>query len=133
MRRVFIALLISTLLVGALGCASMNKTEKGAVVGATAGAILGAVIGDAAGNTAAGVIIGAAVGGADRSWIQAVHFGGERRSSRWGQETEPADRRHRHRQPGVRLRRYVIALSSVRSCVLPGRSERAIALRASDG
>ncbi|MBU1320216.1 MAG: OmpA family protein [candidate division Zixibacteria bacterium] len=64
MKRVLAALLISTLLVGALGCASMNKTEKGAVVGATAGAILGAVIGDAAGNTAAGAIIGAAVGGA---------------------------------------------------------------------
>ena len=45
MKRTVIALLISTLLVGALGCASMNKTEKGAVVGATAGAILGAVIG----------------------------------------------------------------------------------------
>lgn len=45
------------------GCKSMNKTQKGAVVGTAAGAGAGAVIGRASGNTALGAIIGAAVGG----------------------------------------------------------------------
>ena len=46
------------------GCASWNKTQKGAVVGTAAGGGMGAVIGKASGNTALGAIIGAAVGGA---------------------------------------------------------------------
>jgi outer membrane protein OmpA-like peptidoglycan-associated protein len=45
------------------GCASWNKTQKGAVVGTATGGAMGAVIGNAAGNTALGAIIGAAVGG----------------------------------------------------------------------
>ena len=45
------------------GCASMNKTQKGAVAGTAAGGAMGAVIGKASGNTAMGAIIGAAVGG----------------------------------------------------------------------
>jgi outer membrane protein OmpA-like peptidoglycan-associated protein len=45
------------------GCASWNKTQKGAVIGTAAGGATGAVIGRAAGNTALGAIIGAAVGG----------------------------------------------------------------------
>jgi outer membrane protein OmpA-like peptidoglycan-associated protein len=45
------------------GCASMNKTQKGAVIGTAGGAATGAVIGRAAGNTALGAIIGATVGG----------------------------------------------------------------------
>ena len=47
----------------ASGCKSMNKTQKGAVIGAGGGAVVGGVIGRAMGNTAAGAIIGAAVGG----------------------------------------------------------------------
>jgi outer membrane protein OmpA-like peptidoglycan-associated protein len=46
------------------GCASWNKTQKGAVIGTAAGGTMGAVIGRASGNTALGAIIGAAVGGA---------------------------------------------------------------------
>jgi len=46
------------------GCASWNKTQKGAVVGTAAGGAVGAVIGRASGNTALGAIIGAAAGGA---------------------------------------------------------------------
>ncbi len=46
------------------GCASMNKTTKGAAAGTAAGAAAGAVVGRASGNTALGAIIGAAVGGA---------------------------------------------------------------------
>ena len=46
------------------GCKTMNRTQKGAVIGAAGGGAIGAVIGRAAGNTAMGAIIGAAVGGA---------------------------------------------------------------------
>ncbi len=46
------------------GCASLNKTTKGAVVGTAAGGAMGAVIGKATGNPALGAIIGATVGGA---------------------------------------------------------------------
>lgn len=45
------------------GCASMNNTQKGAVIGAAGGAAVGGVIGKAAGSTAKGAILGAAVGG----------------------------------------------------------------------
>ena len=45
------------------GCATFNKTQKGAAVGTVAGGGMGAVIGRASGNTALGAIIGAAVGG----------------------------------------------------------------------
>jgi outer membrane protein OmpA-like peptidoglycan-associated protein len=44
-------------------CKSMNKTQKGAVIGTAGGAAAGAVVGKAAGNTALGAIIGATVGG----------------------------------------------------------------------
>ena len=56
--------LAALVLVGASGCASMNKTTKGAVIGAAAGGAAGAVIGNQTGSTARGAIIGAAVGGA---------------------------------------------------------------------
>ena len=44
-------------------CASMSKTQKGAVIGAAAGGAVGAVVGKKVGSTAKGAIIGAAVGG----------------------------------------------------------------------
>lgn len=44
-------------------CKSMNKTQKGAVIGTAGGAAAGGIIGKAAGNTAMGAIIGATVGG----------------------------------------------------------------------
>ncbi|MBK6266370.1 OmpA family protein [Marivirga sp. S37H4] len=44
-------------------CSTMNKTQKGAVVGTAGGGAMGAIIGKASGNTAMGAIIGAAVGG----------------------------------------------------------------------
>jgi outer membrane protein OmpA-like peptidoglycan-associated protein len=56
-------MIVSTVLIIS-GCASWNKTEKGAVVGTAAGGAMGAVIGRASGNTALGAIIGATVGGA---------------------------------------------------------------------
>ena len=56
--------LAALVLAGASGCASMNKTTKGAVIGATAGGVAGAVIGNQTGSTTRGAIIGAVVGGA---------------------------------------------------------------------
>jgi outer membrane protein OmpA-like peptidoglycan-associated protein len=46
-----------------IGCSSLNKTQKGAIVGTATGTAMGAIIGKASGNTALGAIIGAAVGG----------------------------------------------------------------------
>ena len=48
---------------GLTGC-SLNKAERGAVIGAAGGAAVGGAIGKATGSTAKGAIIGAAVGGA---------------------------------------------------------------------
>lgn len=60
MRGALAALMVSNL----VGCASMNKTTKGAIIGATAGGTMGGVIGKQSGSTAKGAIIGAVVGGA---------------------------------------------------------------------
>ncbi|HEX8271577.1 MAG TPA: OmpA family protein [Longimicrobiaceae bacterium] len=49
---------------GLSGCASLNTTERGAVVGAGTGAAVGAVIGKNTGSTARGAILGAVLGGA---------------------------------------------------------------------
>lgn len=57
------ALVVAVLLVAAAGCASMNKKERGAVIGAGAGAVVGGVIGNQTGSTARGAIIGAVLGG----------------------------------------------------------------------
>ncbi|MFN2457503.1 MAG: OmpA family protein [Chitinophagaceae bacterium] len=59
-----LVLVMAALAVFASGCKTMNRTQKGAVIGAAGGAAMGAIIGKAAGNTAMGAIIGAAVGGA---------------------------------------------------------------------
>lgn len=69
MRKTVMLALLPTVvavlvLVGASGCASMNKTGKGATIGATAGGVAGAVIGNQTGSTARGAIIGAVLGGA---------------------------------------------------------------------
>jgi len=65
MRTLRVSLIMIVSMVMMLsGCASWNKTQKGAVVGTAAGGTMGAVIGRASGNTALGAIIGATVGGA---------------------------------------------------------------------
>ncbi|WP_207491820.1 OmpA family protein [Aridibaculum aurantiacum] len=46
-----------------VGCKTMNKQQKGVLIGAGAGGAVGAGVGKAAGNTALGAIIGATVGG----------------------------------------------------------------------
>jgi len=58
------ALVLSLAGVLASGCKSMNRTQKGAIIGAGGGGAVGAVIGRALGNTAMGAIVGATVGGA---------------------------------------------------------------------
>jgi outer membrane protein OmpA-like peptidoglycan-associated protein len=57
------ALILSLLGVLATGCKSMNRTQKGAVIGGVGGGAIGAVVGRALGNTAMGAIVGATVGG----------------------------------------------------------------------
>jgi len=52
--RMSLVMILSALVVLS-GCASWNKTQKGAVVGTVAGGTMGAVIGKASGNTALGV------------------------------------------------------------------------------
>jgi outer membrane protein OmpA-like peptidoglycan-associated protein len=64
MRRQLTVLLVVLLVIGLTGCASMSRTDKGAILGGTAGAVVGGIIGKQSDNTAAGAIIGAAVGGA---------------------------------------------------------------------
>ena len=61
-RRLSMMLVIAGMI--GSGCKTMNRTQKGAVIGAGGGAVIGGVIGRVAGNTAMGAIIGAAVGGA---------------------------------------------------------------------
>jgi len=63
-KRVIVLLTIIALVVSGIGCASMKKRDKGAIIGATAGAVVGGLIGKQAGNTAVGAILGAAIGGA---------------------------------------------------------------------
>ncbi|MBK9108609.1 MAG: OmpA family protein [Saprospiraceae bacterium] len=62
LKKKLLLIALSGILVFA-GCASLNKTKKGAIIGTAAGAGMGAVIGKVTGNTALGAIIGAAVGG----------------------------------------------------------------------
>lgn len=62
MKNLSFIVIMSAALIFA-GCASMNKTQKGAVIGAAGGGAAGAIVGKAAGNTALGAIIGVAVGG----------------------------------------------------------------------
>ena len=69
MKKIIIFTLLAVMLVSTLGCSSLKKRDKGAIIGATAGAVVGGVIGDKAGNTALGAIIGAAVGGAAGAYI----------------------------------------------------------------
>lgn len=69
MKKILSLVLVVALLVGAAGCASMSRQQKGAVIGAGSGAVVGGIIGKQAGNTALGAILGAAVGGAAGAYI----------------------------------------------------------------
>jgi len=69
MRRIAVISLVTLFAVGNLSCSSMNRAQKGAIIGAAGGAAAGAAIGKASGNTALGAIMGAAVGGAAGAYI----------------------------------------------------------------
>jgi len=56
-------LIVIVLALSLAGCKSMNKSQKGAVIGGASGAVVGGVVGKSVGNTAMGAIIGATVGG----------------------------------------------------------------------
>jgi outer membrane protein OmpA-like peptidoglycan-associated protein len=58
-----ISIFVVAISIIAAGCETLNRSQKGAVIGAGGGAVIGGVIGKAAGNTAMGAIIGATVGG----------------------------------------------------------------------
>lgn len=62
-RSAWALIAIAFLNAGTTGCKSLNKTQKGVIIGSAGGAAVGAGVGKAAGNTAVGAIIGAAVGG----------------------------------------------------------------------
>ena len=62
--KIITYVLIAAMLTGVVGCASMSRKEKGAIIGGGSGAVIGGIIGNQSGNTALGAIIGAAVGGA---------------------------------------------------------------------
>ena len=62
-RPAWALLAFAFIAVGTPACKSLNKTQKGAIIGTAGGAAVGAGVGKAAGNTAVGAIIGAAVGG----------------------------------------------------------------------
>lgn len=65
-KRLFLILLIVSVLTASMGCADWSRTQKGAAIGAgTAGAIGGIV----ANKTVAGILIGAAIGGTAGSII----------------------------------------------------------------
>lgn len=61
MQKIIWILLITALALGS--CKSLNKTQKGVLIGAGAGGVVGAGVGKALNNTALGAIIGATVGG----------------------------------------------------------------------
>jgi outer membrane protein OmpA-like peptidoglycan-associated protein len=63
MRHTVMVIPMLATLIASSGCASLNKKERGGIIGAGTGAAVGAVIGRANGSTAKGAIIGAAVGG----------------------------------------------------------------------
>lgn len=63
-RSAGVLTLAAFVVASATGCASLNRKEKGAILGAGAGAVIGGAIGKYNGSTAKGAIIGAVVGGA---------------------------------------------------------------------
>ena len=64
MRKINVLfLLVATLIMTLTGCASLNRTQRGAIIGTAAGAAAGAIVGRTAGNTAIGATVGATVGG----------------------------------------------------------------------
>ncbi len=60
--RIVVFILLTTGIFS-IGCKTLNRAQKGAIIGTAGGAAAGAIIGRVAGNTGLGAIIGATVGG----------------------------------------------------------------------
>jgi len=69
MKRSIVLFVAAALILSGASCASMSRTQKGAVIGGASGAVVGGLIGKAAGNTLVGAILGAAIGGAAGAYI----------------------------------------------------------------
>ena len=69
MRKMLVISIIVLSLFANLGCTSLSRTKKGAIIGAGTGAAIGGIIGKQSDNTAVGAIIGAAIGGAAGAYI----------------------------------------------------------------
>jgi len=69
MKRLSAGLAAFALLSWSVGCATMDNSEQGAIIGAAGGAVVGGLIGHDAGDTLLGAIIGAAIGGAAGAYI----------------------------------------------------------------
>jgi outer membrane protein OmpA-like peptidoglycan-associated protein len=63
-RRLVAVAALGAVVVASAGCASLDESEKGAIIGAAGGAAVGGVVGSKTGSTTRGVLIGTAVGGA---------------------------------------------------------------------
>lgn len=61
--RLFRAVVLATVGITTLSCATFGQREGGALIGAAGGAVVGGVIGKNNGSTAKGAIIGAVIGG----------------------------------------------------------------------
>ena len=61
--RLLMTLTTALVATSSVGCASLSRTEEGALIGVAAGAAAGAAIGNAAGSTTKGAILGAVLGG----------------------------------------------------------------------
>lgn len=64
MRHTRTISVLTLAVLAAPGCASLNRTEEGALIGVAAGAAVGAAVGSTGGSTTKGAIIGAVLGGA---------------------------------------------------------------------
>lgn len=69
MKRSLVVFVTLAFILASVSCASMNRTQKGAVIGGASGAVVGGVIGKLAGNTLVGALLGAAIGGAAGAYI----------------------------------------------------------------
>ena len=65
--RSCIAIILFSIL--AAGCASLDRTERTALLGSEAGGSIGALIGKRAGNPVVGATIGAAIGGSTGAFL----------------------------------------------------------------
>ncbi len=69
MKKTIAGIVAFGLVAWSVGCATMDNSEQGAVIGAAGGAVIGSLIGHDAGDTLLGAIVGAAIGGTAGAFI----------------------------------------------------------------